>query len=397
MCGTCDHGAGPGNPHKLCSGKCGHEGDCQKGAALDPRPPQGRGGAHHGLRTADVPKRPAATFDLGDESNIRIPRGADGDPLSIEQRLRLVELKLGGSINWAKNPFFGLTVEPGSGCLNKSSLCNSGRPLDIHFEKCAPGLFDHPICLADIPWEPSSFGVARPPCVVYDFGVRAQPQFGMALASVVGCEVHAFDPSPVSVAWYREARNQGDIPPNYHFHPFGAGGLDGFVELAEYNWGQVSILRIPSLMKNCSGVPPDDRLFTSACQTRYVPHKSFRLKVHTLGTIMRQLKHERVDILKVDVEGSEHAFLKDAVDTGAMHAVEQLALEWHHYPFDPIYGAGSSPPLNALVSVLAAMGLRCWHVHDGEGWPSSEAVYHFNHMHDVRYNSASFRRVRRSV
>ena len=72
--------------------------------------------------------------------------------------------------------------------------------------------------------------------------------------------------------------------------------------------------------------------------------------------------------------------------------MEQLALEWHHYPFDPLYGAASSPPINALVSVMAAQGLHCWFVHHPEGWPGPEAVYHFAHMHDVRYNLASFRR-----
>ena len=334
----------------------------------------------------------AAAIDLGDESNVRIPRGADGKPLSLEERLRLLELKLGGGSNWAKHPVYGLSSDRAYACQNSSHLCDNGQRLNGRFEKCEPGLFDHPVCLEDIPWEPSMpSGVSRP-CVVYDFGVRAQPQFGMALAKVIGCEVHAFDPSPVSVEWYRQAAARHEIPANYHFHKYGAGGVDGHVELQEYNWGQVSILRLPQLMKNCSGVPPDERLFTAECKTRYVPRKSFRLNVHTLGSIMRKLEHTRVDVLKVDVEGSEYAFLQDAVDTGALHAVEQLALEWHHYPFDPLYGAASSPPINALVSVLAAQGLHCWFVHHPEGWPGPEAVYHFAHMHDVRYNLASFRR-----
>ena len=41
-----------------------------------------------------------------------------------------------------------------------------------------------------------------------------------------GCEVHAFDPSPISVQFYR-ANDELQKLPNYHFHEYGAGGRDG--------------------------------------------------------------------------------------------------------------------------------------------------------------------------
>lgn len=337
-----------------------------------------------------------AEFDLQDESNVRIPRAADGRPLSTKERLRLVELKLGGSTNWARDPFFGSNPLEASACRNQTYLCDDGKPINRRFDKCDPGNYDHPICLDDVLWAMTSTPGVSQPCIVYDFGIRQQPHFGMALAKSFGCEVHAFDPSPISVEWYLEQKRKGALPLNYHFHRFGAGGIDGYVKLQEYNWGQVSILRLPELMKNCSDVPKDERVYTTPCKTHYVPHKSFRLKVQTLGNIMRTLGHTRIDVLKVDVEGSEYAFLEDAIDTGAMHAVQQLALEWHHFPFDQRYGAGSSPPLNALTTVLSALGLQCWWVHNTGGWPALDAVYEWTHMHDVRYNLASFRRVRRA-
>ena len=135
--------------------------------------------------------------------------------------------------------------------------------------------------------------------MVYDFGIRAQPEFGMKLAKHAGCEVHAFDPSPVSVDWYTKAQKAGQIPPNYHFHSFGAGGIDGFVQLAEYDWGQVSILRMPHLYVNCSDVP-HYVIDETDCKTRYFPRKTFRLRVKTLGTVMHALGHTHIDILKVE-------------------------------------------------------------------------------------------------
>ncbi len=47
---------------------------------------------------------------LNDESNVRIPRHADGTPMSDAERLRLMELKVGGFTNWAKNPRFATQV-----------------------------------------------------------------------------------------------------------------------------------------------------------------------------------------------------------------------------------------------------------------------------------------------
>ena len=117
-------------------------------------------------------------------------------------------------------------------------------------------------------------------------------------------------------------------------------------------------------------------------------------QVHTLGSIMRKLGHTHIDILKVDVEGSEYAFLENAIDTGAIGAVEQLALEWHHFAFDQRYGAGSAPSVNALVTMLGAMGLECWFVHSLDGWDAAESIYTYVHMHHVNYNLASFKRRR---
>jgi hypothetical protein len=81
--------------------------------------------------------------------------------------------------------------------------------------------------------------------VVYDFGIRENPEFGMEIAKKYPqCEVHGFDPSPVSVAWWKSFKSSAvelRALPNYHFHGYGAGGKDGTVALYDYNWGQVRV------------------------------------------------------------------------------------------------------------------------------------------------------------
>ena len=337
-----------------------------------------------------------ATFDPNDEQNVRIPRHEDGSHLSLNERVRLLELRLGGHQNVARDPFFAMSPQSVAACRKPTYLCDDGRPQNANLDPCTPGLYDHPICLdhGALPWRNSK----KRQCVVYDFGVRQQPQFGMVLATRAGCEVHAFDPSPVALQWFNAESKAGRIPPNYHFHEMGAGGVNGNIKLREYGWEQVSILRLPTIYQNCSGVQLNrNEMFKGQCPHERMKMRSFDLNVNTLGAIMARLGHTRIDVLKLDVEGSEYAFLEDAIDTGAINAVQQLAIEWHHYGFDVRYGHGSSPALNSLVTVLAAHGLLCWFVHDQSGgWPTTEAIWPMLNMHDVRYNLASFRRLRKS-
>jgi hypothetical protein len=67
---------------------------------------------------------------------------------------------------------------------------------------------------------------------------------------------------------------------------------------------------------------------------------------------MHELGHDHVDILKVDVEGSEYMFLQEAIDDGSLERVHQMTIEWHHFDYDPRYGGGSSPQINTIVAFL---------------------------------------------
>lgn len=304
---------------------------------------------------------------LNDETNVPIPTDKHGNQLSLEARIRYLELKTNSFMNFGSNPFFGLVANP-SLCQKSSTLqefgCKAGRE-GVHGNnlKCA-GLFDHEVCLDELPKpgtkqeSPEAGGKKNsddPPCLIYDFGIRAQPQFGATMARDFGCEVHGFDPSPVSIDWWDSdgAKELRELP-NYHFHPYGAGGVDGVVTLKEYNWGQVSILRYPTYTLDCQGKDP--------CSLVFHDSKAFELPVKTLPTIIKELGHEgkTIDVLKVDVEGSEYAFLENLLDSigGCPDFIKQISLEWHHFSWDSKYGEGASPSINAIVTLLHTCGLK---------------------------------------
>jgi FkbM family methyltransferase len=178
--------------------------------------------------------------------------------------------------------------------------------------------------------------------------------FGINLLSPLhrdyGCEVHAFDPSPVTQTWIKTA-NVSKLP-NYHFHPWGAGGFNGETNLFDYwDWDQVGIVKYPNILGEAytDGGKGKDRVNLQGKQRQYP------IPVRTLPSIMQELGHEYITILKVDVEGSEFLLLEDMFDHWKCPPIDQLTLEWHHFDLDMRYG--SPRDLNLINSML----LECGH------------------------------------
>lgn len=53
------------------------------------------------------------------------------------------------------------------------------------------------------------------------------------------------------------------------------------------------------------------------------------VKVNKLQTILRELGHDHVNVLKMDIEGAEYNVLKDMISTNIRP--EQILVEFHHF------------------------------------------------------------------
>uniref|UniRef100_A0A7S1X159 Methyltransferase domain-containing protein n=1 Tax=Tetraselmis chuii TaxID=63592 RepID=A0A7S1X159_9CHLO len=305
-------------------------------------------------RLAEVESSLPKVMVGGDAQNLR--------ELTLEERLRYLELKVNAALSWGQDPYYGFRVT--TNCANASALdeygCKEGKG-------GCPGLYDHRICLD---------GWSHPPdgrsCLIYDFGIRQQPEFGYVMATVFGCEVHGFDPSPITNSQWIRTSGLLELP-NYHFHSYGVGGVDGEMTLANYDWDQVSIVRSMIHEEQLTSFP-----------------------VKTLPTIMKELGHttRNITIMKLDVEGSEYLFLEHAFDNLGCLPVDQLTIEWHHFAYDPRYGGGASPQVNPIVSKLSSCGLHQFWRHLNTGWLSQDiARFEKDGLHDIRYNLGSFKRV----
>ncbi len=163
--------------------------------------------------------------------------------------------------------------------------------------------------------------------VVYSFGVGEDATFDIGLIERFGLSIHAFDPTPKSIAWV-ERQN---FPPQFVLHPFGISNFDGTISFnPPENPDHVSytILDRPETAGNAIEVP-----------------------VKCLETIIQELGHKHIDLLKMDIEGAEYAVI-DAL-TGSSIRPRQLLVEFHHrFP-----NVGLRKTKDA-VNTLRAMGYR---------------------------------------
>lgn len=170
--------------------------------------------------------------------------------------------------------------------------------------------------------------------VIYSFGVGSDISFDLQLMERFNLHVHAFDPSPASVAWIEKQ----DLPAEFHFYPYGLAATDGEISFAEPTEAGVH-----SLFATNSGEKYEEGL------------KQHILPVHRLPTIVKKLGHPKIDILKMDVEGAEYELIEDIIN---MHIpVQQVLIEFHHR-----FAHIGLKQTRQAVSTLNRAGYKIFHV-----------------------------------
>lgn len=135
--------------------------------------------------------------------------------------------------------------------------------------------------------------------VVYSLGLGEDISFDLALIELSSCQVYGFDPTPRSVAWVRAQ----EPPPGLHVREVGVAGYDGVASFA----------------------PPKDPAHISH---RMASGGEHQFEVRRLRTLMKELGHERIDLLKMDIEGAEYDVLDDLLRENLRP--RQILVEFHH-------------------------------------------------------------------
>ena len=144
--------------------------------------------------------------------------------------------------------------------------------------------------------------------VVYSLGVGEETGFDEELIRTYGAEVHAFDPTPNTLAWLAQRK----LPDAFNFYPWAVTATDG--TLAMYPRRK----KDGSMSKDMLTMLPEAG----------VEGRAIQMVTYCLKSIVNKLRHKRIDLLKMDIEGAEYEVLGDLIDTGIRPT--QLLVEFHH-------------------------------------------------------------------
>ncbi len=117
--------------------------------------------------------------------------------------------------------------------------------------------------------------------VVYSCGVGKNIRFDKAIHEQFGCDVNMFDPTSIAVEFMKTVTDR----PCLRFHPWGIWTEDATMKFyfKDGSLGSLQNLSVTNLEQT-----------DNYCE----------LDCYTLTTIMKKLGHDRIDVLKMDIEGA---------------------------------------------------------------------------------------------
>jgi FkbM family methyltransferase len=140
--------------------------------------------------------------------------------------------------------------------------------------------------------------------IVYSFGIGEDISFDRAIIENHKCCVFAFDPTPKSIAWIQ---NQ-TLPPGFTFFEYGIACETGFVNF-----------NLPKNSNHVSG--------SIVKHHKVDESNNVSVLMKCLPEIITELGHNHVDVLKMDIEGSEYDVIDNILSSPI--EIDQILLELH--------------------------------------------------------------------
>jgi FkbM family methyltransferase len=141
--------------------------------------------------------------------------------------------------------------------------------------------------------------------VVYSFGIGEDISFDIDLINKTNCKVYGFDPTPKSINWLKKQT----LPDSFHFDEYGVDSVTGNTAFF-----------LPKNKKHVSGSLHLQK-HVSKLEKIIVAMKSFE-------DIINEKQHDRIDLLKIDIEGSEYDIIDSILSSNVI--IPQIVIEVHH-------------------------------------------------------------------
>ena len=164
--------------------------------------------------------------------------------------------------------------------------------------------------------------------ICYCVGCGEDISFDLGMIDTFGCDVYGFDPTPKAIEYVKE--HAGDNP-KYHFQEVGL-------------WDKEDTLKFY--------VPKNPDHVSHSLVNLQKTDEYISVKVDRLSTLMERLGHQRIDVLKLDIEGAEYKVIESAIEDGI--DIRILCVEYDEC-FNPL-DAGYKDRIKESVDSLYGMG-----------------------------------------
>lgn len=161
--------------------------------------------------------------------------------------------------------------------------------------------------------------------IVYSIGICNDIAFEFDIIEQEKVQVFAFDPTPYSVQWIAEQT----LPSEFTFYPWAAAGKDGqfFLYPRINSRGKVSEVMYTF---HSQQEQRDDGVMVEAL---------------TVESMAKKLGHEKIDVLKIDIEGAEYDVIDSLLSSNLRP--KQILVEFHHR----FKGIGKEKTIKAIKSL----------------------------------------------
>ena len=145
--------------------------------------------------------------------------------------------------------------------------------------------------------------------IVYSFGIGEDISFDDAIIKNHQCSVYGFDPTPKSINWVKVK----EVSPKFHFYEYGISNESGFVDFF-----------LPKNPEYVSG--------SLVKQENVDTARKVRAEMKSIKDIANELSHNYIDVLKMDIEGSEYDVIDDILNSDI--PITQILIEFHDRFFE---------------------------------------------------------------
>jgi len=149
--------------------------------------------------------------------------------------------------------------------------------------------------------------------ICYCVGCGEDISFDIGLINYFKCNVYGFDPTPRAI---RHVETVAGHNPKYHFHSIGL-------------WDKEDALKF---------FAPKNPAHVSHSLLNLQNTKDFiTIKVNRLSALMEKFGHDRLDLLKIDIEGAEYKVIESIVEDGLDIRVICVEYDECFNPLDTAY------------------------------------------------------------